>query len=60
MLQHEHLKCNVLKSVAVATLTKEKQKQKQKNNNKNKTENKTFSGKYVMHIHDEKKLLYDQ
>jgi hypothetical protein len=35
-------------------------KKKEKNNNKSKTENKTFSGKYVMHIYDEKKLLYVQ
>jgi hypothetical protein len=36
MLQLEHLKCNVLKRVAVATLTKEKKrkKQQQKQNRK--------------------------
>jgi len=60
MLQHEHLKCNALRSVAVAKLTKEKNNNNNKNNNKNKAENKTFSGKYVMHIYDEKKLLYVQ
>ena len=36
MLHNEHLKCNVLKRVAVATITKEKRKRKkqQKQNRK--------------------------
>jgi hypothetical protein len=33
-------------------------KKKEKNNNKSKTENKTFSGKYVMHIYDGTKNVY--
>ena len=64
MLQHEHLKCNVVKRVAVATLTKVKKKKKTTTKAKQKTKRSvanmscifmtrksyfTSSSKYVMH-----------